>query len=69
MPTLPRAAHRAKIAAVRGSGEDLWLQSEVPGECGSREGKGRIEGAKEGGREGKGRGGLASVLTCLCRPR
>lgn len=35
MPTLLRAAHRTKIAAVRGSGEDLWLQSEVPveGEC------------------------------------
>lgn len=35
VPTLLRVAHRAKIAAVRGSGEDLWLQSEVPveGEC------------------------------------
>lgn len=27
---LLRVAHSAKIAAVRGSWEDLWLQSEVP---------------------------------------
>lgn len=30
LPTLLQAAHRAKIAAVCGSGEDLRLQGEVP---------------------------------------